>query len=217
MDNIEKTTWRRTLLAVAAAAIVAGCASSPSAVPRSKAVPMRIDIVEQVGFTITEEGRIAEAVRADYDAATRQLQQGNLQAGIEMLEAVVAESPDLVAPHIDLGIAWHRLGNLEAAESSLLRALEVSPSHPIAHNELGIVYRKQAKFSEARRSYESALAIYPGYHYARRNLAVLCDLYLSDPECALRNYEAYMSTVRADDEVSIWMADLRQRMNRGGQ
>ncbi len=82
----------------------------------------------------------------------------------------------------------------------------------MAHNELGIVYRKTGRFSAARSSYEAALAIYPYYHYARRNLAILCDLYLADSQCALDNYEAYMATVSDDDEASMWITDLRNRM-----
>jgi len=76
------------------------------------------------------------------------------------------------------------------------------------------VYRKTGRFAEARSSYERALAIYPGYHFARRNLAILCDLYLADLDCALANYEAYMATVPGDDEASMWIADIR---NRSGQ
>ena len=91
-------------------------------------------------------------------------------------------------------------------------ALEINPQHPIALNELGIVYRKTARFAEARQSYEAALAVYPGYHYARRNLAVLCDLYLSDLECAADNYEAYMATVHSDEEAAMWLRDVNFRL-----
>ena len=52
----------------------------------------------------------------------------------------------------------------------------------------------------------------PGSTIARRNLAILCDLYLADLECALENYEAYMGTVPVDDEVEMWMADIRLRL-----
>jgi lipoprotein NlpI len=94
----------------------------------------------------------------------------------------------------------------------LLKALALNPDHPIAHNELGIVFRKSGRFDEAKKSYEAALAIYPGYHYARRNLAVLCDLYLVDLQCALENYEAYMATVPSDSEATMWIVDIRNRI-----
>lgn len=176
-----------------------------------KRTPARIEIQEAIGFTITEEARISGDVRIDYDRALDLLEQGELEGGAALLETVAANAPTLSAPWIDLGIAYHRIGDFEAAENNLRQALELNPQHPIALNELGIVYRKTARFAEARRSYEAALEVYPGYHYARRNLAVLCDLYLADMDCALRNYEAYMATVHSDDEAAMWLRDIRYR------
>jgi Flp pilus assembly protein TadD len=187
--------------------ICTACASSVA-----KRTPARIEIQESVGFTITEEEKIGSDIRLDYDQALTLLEQGRRDQGIALLEAVAEAAPYLSAPRIDLGVAYHRAGNLEAAESNLLLAIESNPNHPIAHNELGIVYRETGRFNEARRSYEAALAIYPSYHYARRNLAVLCDLYLADLSCALRNYEAYMATVPTDEEASMWIADIRYRI-----
>jgi Flp pilus assembly protein TadD len=166
-----------------------------------------------VGFTITEEARIGGDVRADYETAVAYLQQGRHDEGIALLEQVAAAAPDLSAPRIDLGIAQHKAGNLEAAEQNLLLALESNPEQPVAHNELGIIYRKTGRFADARKSYEAALAVYPGFHFARRNLAILCDLYLADLDCALDNYEAYMKTVPGDEEASMWIADIRYRLD----
>ena len=200
---------RALLLSVTSAFIVSGCATSNPVAPSAS-----VEIQEEVGFTIIEEARISNDVRIDYDEALLLLGQGQTEQGTALLENVVDAAPHLTAPRIDLGIAYHRAGNLEAAESSLLLALESNPDHPIAHNELGIVYRKSGRFAEARESYEAALAFYPGYHYARRNLAVLCDLYLADLNCALENYEAYMTTVPSDEEATMWIADIRQRLGR---
>lgn len=190
--------------------LLSACASSPGA-PKRQA-PAQIEVQEAVGFTIVEDARIDSDVRLDYDTAVDYLERGELQRGIDMLEAVTAAAPDLSAPRIDLGIAYHQLGDLESAEKHLRHALESNPDHPSALNELGIIYRKTGRFAAAKQSYEAALAIYPGFHFARRNLAVLCDLYLADLGCALRNYEAYMATVPSDEEASMWIADIRLRM-----
>jgi Flp pilus assembly protein TadD len=217
MDAANPEHYRPATIRVAvllfAVLNISACATTESA--RTPAA--RIEIQESVGFTITEEARISSDVRVDYDQALKLLEQGEVEQGIRMLEAVIEVAPGLSAPRIDLGIAYHVAGNLDAAESNLLLALESNPEHPIAHNELGIVYRKTGRFDAARRSYEAALAVYPGYHYARRNLAILCDLYLADLNCALANYEAYLATVPVDDEASMWVTDLRYRMGEGEQ
>lgn len=202
--------WRNLATLSVGALVIAACASSG---PRSKPAVAHIEIQEQIGFTITEDARVGDGTRLDYEQAVNELGRGNQQEGIRLLQAVADAAPELSAPRIDLGIAYHRAGNLEAAERHLRLALKDNPNHPIANNELGIVLRKTGRFAEARNNYEAALAVYPGYHYARRNLAVLCDLYLADLDCALRNYQAYMTTVPSDDEASMWIKDLQYRLN----
>lgn len=212
---------------------IAGCASGPSA-PRPagaadepEAVGSAEDRTEverersprdvakvdsdAAGFTVTEQLRISGQARTDYDLATQYLMQGRIAEGIDQLRRVIEQVPDVTAPYIDLGIAYGRLGDNEAAEAALLEALALTPDHPIAHNELGIVYRRMGRFDAARASYERAIEIHPAFHYARRNLAVLCDLYLRDAACAIEHYQAYLDAVIDDDEVEIWVADLRAR------
>jgi Flp pilus assembly protein TadD len=217
---MTKRHLRAAILAGIACAVV-GCNTTPTKTPRQAdskqadpaqvAVPARIEIQEAVGFTIVEEAYIDDAVRLDYDRAHNLLNQGRVQDGIALLETVAEAAPTVSAPRIDLGIAYHREGDLEAAEKQLKQALEINPAHPVALNELGIVYRKTARFAQARQSYQAALDVYPGFHYARRNLAVLCDLYLADLECAVDNYEAYMSTVDNDEEAAMWLKNARFR------
>jgi len=215
MDRTDRISPWLPAAALLVAALLSACATTGQ--PPAKAQPRAQIQDDAYGFTISEEARVSGDVRYDYDQALLFLERGELQNGIRLLEAVAEAAPGLSAPRIDLGIAYNHAGDLEAAERTLLLALEANPNHPIAHNELGIVYRKRGRFAEARQSYEAALAVYAGYHYARRNLAVLCDLYLADMQCALENYEAYMATVTADDEVTMWMKDLQLRMDQGAQ
>jgi Tfp pilus assembly protein PilF len=192
--------------ALAVAAGLFACSTSGTTRPEAVAIP------DESGFTIEERVSVSSKIRASFNSAMRLLEQGQYDSGIALLADVTEAAPEVTSLHIDLGIAYARVGELERAEGSIKNALLLSPRHPVAHNELGILYRKMGRFEKARESYEAALAVYPDFHFARRNLAILCDVYLSDLSCALENYEAYSEAVGKDDDVDMWIADLRKRI-----
>lgn len=199
---------RAPLLALLFVLAGAGCAGLTARPPAA------VETRDASGFTISETARIPADARAGFDEANRALAAGELERAIALLEDVTQSSPELCAPRINLGVALARKGDLEGGESALLAALARSPRHPVAHNELGIVYRRMGRFAEARSRFESALAAHPDFHPAHRNLAILCDLYLGDPTCALQHYEHYRAAVPDDPKVGMWIADLRQRSGR---
>ena len=159
---------------------------------------------------------VSPDVRADFESALRAAgARSQYESGIALLVQVTEAAPESDrGAHRPRASPTSRRTISRSAEASLKRALELSPRHPVAHNELGIVYRKTGRFEEARKSYEKALELHPDFHFARRNLAILCDVYLADPACALENYELYAARGSGRRGASIWIADLRKRIGK---
>ena len=201
----ERSFARRWLSVLAAAWLASACAS------RGAEPPASAEAQASGGFVLREKSRVPSGVRSDFESAVQLLKNHQLEGGIARLAAVTEKAPQLVAAHVDLGIAYRESGDLARAEASLKKALELDPRHPVAWNELGIVDRRTGRFAEARAAYEKALAIYPQFHFARLNLAILCDLYLADAGCALEQYRLYGEAVPGDEAAAKWLADLRNR------
>jgi Tfp pilus assembly protein PilF len=218
LGAIEFFTYRRPgyVEPVVADAAAAEPAERRARGQSTKGPTVRLAVLADAGFTITDTARVPPELRARYLAAIGYLEQGLHDRGVAELRAVTEEAPDLANPHVDLGVAYGRVGDWEEAAASLERAIAVGADHPIALNELALVYRKQGRFAEARASYERALALYPDFHVANRNLAILCDLYQRDYGCALRHYEAYHALVPDDAQAAIWVADMQGRVSPEG-
>ena len=73
--------------------------------------------------------------------------------------------------------------------------------------------RQAGQFADAQAAYERALVLDPNFADAERNLAILHDLYLDDPQAALPHYERYqLLTQGADTQVTAWVAELKTRI-----
>ena len=164
--------------------------------------------------SVEENFKLDPAVRAEFDAALELLNAGKYERGIELLTRVSQQAPRSTAPYINLAIAQQSLGKLEAAEENLKTALAIDPNHPVANNEYGILYRRTGRFAEARKAYERVIGQYPTFIPARRNLAILCDLYVKDFDCALKNYQIVSDASPNDKAVQTWIADVKARAGR---
>lgn len=166
------------------------------------------------GFIIRENPGMDGESRADFDRAVASMNRGDHDKAVELLTKVIERTPDVTAPYIDLAMAYMRSGKPEPAEKNLKTALALIPAHPVASNEYGLLLRKSGRFAEARDIYETSIARFPDYLPLHRNLGILCDLYLDDPECALAQFEIYSDGVPGDEQVRIWVAELRMRLGR---
>ncbi len=187
----------------------AAAAKPSSSLPTGPSVARFTDGRE--GFLITEPSAMDAQSRADFDKASALIKEAKYDKAIELLEKVIAKSPGMTVPHINVAIAYERINKPEQAEKHLKKALELIPGHPVASNEYGLLLRKAGRFAESRQIYEKALAAFPEYYPIHKNLGILCDLYLKDAACAIKHYEIYGKAVPKDQQVKLWLADLHNR------
>jgi Flp pilus assembly protein TadD len=206
--------------------VLAGCATggkvrkesvdnSPVVTAKPSPMPARPSVARftdgREGFIIKDPSNLDAESQADFEQAIAMIKEANYEKAIELLKKVIARSPGMTAPHIDIAISYDHMNSPEQAEQHLKKALELIPGHPVASNEYGLLLRKAGRFAESRAVYEKALTIFPEYYPIHRNLGILCDLYLKDPACALEHYEIYSKAMPKEKQVKVWLADLHAR------
>ncbi len=204
--------------------VLSGCATRGTVLPEPAvaslapppvpAGPSVTPLPDDSGFVIREVPNRPENWQSDFAAGVACLDRQDYAGAIELLLPVIAQEPGVTAPYIDIALAYRELGQPEPAEENLKKALELFPAHPVAGNAYGLLLRRGGRFTEARAVYQEVLARFPGYAAAHRNLGILCDLYLNDLACALGQYELYSAANPGDEQVGVWLADLRQRLGR---
>ncbi|HUI46258.1 MAG TPA: tetratricopeptide repeat protein [Nitrospirota bacterium] len=209
-----------TLFLAAMTMALAGCAAGAKTLPKpAETAPFTGPSVErltngQQGFVIHDNPIMNAESREDFGNAVKLLNDGKNEKAIELLSKVTLRSPGVAAPHIDIAVAYMRTGKTGPAEEHLKTALGLIPGHPVASNEYGLLLRRSGRFREAREVYQKEIARFPEYLPVHKNLGILLDLYMDDPEDALREFETYAAGAPSDTQVKTWIAELTMRLKR---
>jgi tetratricopeptide (TPR) repeat protein len=179
----------------------AGAASSPGGAPGAGAAPI-----------VPVHPDVPPAARSDFDRAVNFMRAGNRLEAELGFKQVALQYPQFAAPLVNLAILERKDSHLDEAEQTLKNAVAREPGSAVAWTELGVTQRLRGEFKDAASSYEQAIAADPRYAAAWRNLGVVADLYLADPNRALKAFEQYRQITGEDKPVSGWIAELRQRL-----
>ena len=204
---VMKSKWLFAITLVLS--LLAGCAGTDT-----EGVSVERLKDDREGFIIKETSTMDDESLENFEHAVAMMNNNDYENAIELFEKVIEGSPGVTAPYVNIAMAYVKIDKLESAEKHLQTALAIFPDHPVVCNEYGLLLRKSGRFTEARDVYEKALKSYPEYLPVRRNLGILCDLYLNDQECALKQYEKYSEAMPDDEQVKMWVADLRMRLGR---
>ena len=196
---------RPAALVICAAAMLAGCATSPAPRPAERAqAPINLPPVPQV--------EIPDAAFNDFAAALNALKRGNTAAAESALRTMTRNYPQIAGPYSNLAGILAERGDDDEALDMIRQAVERNPRSAPAYNLQGLLERRAGNFDAAEQAYRKALAADATFTDAQRNLGILYDLYLRTPGKALDAYRAYQDMIAEPDEtVGIWIADLERR------
>ena len=209
------------LLPAIATVLLAACGSAPkkpteeAPQPVTSAVPAAAGKQGAAGAKAGAAGAPSVPVtargKADFDRAVGFMRAGNNTEAELEFKQVALQFPQLAAPYVNLGILYRKTRRLDQSEAALKTAVERNDGSAVAWTELGATQRLRGEFADAAASYEKAIADDPNFAPAYRNLGVVTDLFLGDPERALTAFEKYKELTGEEKPVSGWIAELRVR------
>jgi Flp pilus assembly protein TadD len=207
----------RCCLAALWAAAIAGCAGPRPAQPPAAAAATASAEAAARRQKETPSG-ISPAVQQEFEQAIDALNAGRSEEAARSFLELTRSHAELGGPHANLGIIYRQTGKRAEAVAELEQAVQLNPQQPVFLNQLGIAYRLQGQFAKARAAYEKAIELDPGYSAPYLNLGILFDLYFWDSKRALELYDQYLAlTPGGDDKVVKWVADIKNRSQRGGK
>ncbi len=137
---------------------------------------------------------------------------GNIKQAESIFYAMSRAYPGHASVLANLAMVYASKGEVDKAEETFRASLELDPNQPELYNHLGIMYRKKGEFGQAMLKYKEGLEIAPDYPSLLANMGTLYDLYLGQPEEALKFYQRHRELMPDDKQMEIWLADLMQRV-----
>jgi hypothetical protein len=131
------------------------------------------------------------------NVARAQIQEGDTEAALPMLQQALQRSPRLASAHFFLATSLKTLGRYDEALDHLRAAAEQYPRDRVVLNQIGRVHFLQRRFDEAIAGFTRALAVDPEDLEAHYNL-MLCYQGKGDPDRAAGERARY-TRFKADE------------------
>jgi tetratricopeptide (TPR) repeat protein len=210
------SSWSNRFVSAGVLALLAACQSAPpkashAATPVENKTPAAA-ATPGTAAAMIPAAPIPERATQQYAQALQLMKSGRTTDAELEFKQLAAAYPQLTGPQLNLGLLYLRDSRLPEAEAAFKAALALAPANAVAGNELGIVERKLGKFTEAEAAYQNTIAAEPNYAPAHLNLGILYDLYLTQPQKALDEFERYIAIAGENKQVAGWVVELRKRV-----
>ena len=217
MRLIDMKFCKPLTLFVLCSALLAACSGNPTVPDTTGSAEATADEsgkrIASPNPYLADSGSVPSGAKAGLARAREHFVQQQYPAAEAELKQVVAQWAVLSGAWLNLAKVQLKLNQPEQAEASLKQAVAVNENNVFAWNTLGVLLRDQGRFDEARSAYENALSHWPDFAVAHRNLGILFDLYLHQPEQALHHYREARALEPEEDRVLLgWIMDLERRL-----
>ena len=147
-------------------------------VPETHFVTIRLRAIEEKkpkpGVVSAANAGVPKAALDHYESAAKLAQEKDYKGAIKELKQAVAEYPQFVNAHNQIGVLYLRLDEPDNAESAFKAALKINPEayEPLLNR--GVALYRLGKFKDAETSLRASLKVKPdtpvAYYYLGRTL-----------------------------------------------
>lgn len=146
----------------------------------------------------------AAAAASPLDVAITHLRNGRTAEGVQVLEFLLAASPDDVNVLYNLGLALSEARRFAEAEDHVSRVVELAPEFVNGLVALGVAQLRQQNNEVAVENLERAVALEPGNPWANRNLGIALLKLGDDPSQAIGHLRIAVESQPRDQ--GAWLA-----------
>jgi len=160
----------QALFGVAAAVLLAACATKDAAVPSTAGNAAGI-------VTDSDEGNARKRARLRIELAVGYFEQGQPTVALDEIKQALAADPNFADAYNLRGLVYMRLDDAGLAEDSFRRAIALNPREPNTLHNYGWLLCQQNRYGDAAAQFTEALAV-PSYADRAKTLMTqgVCEL-----------------------------------------
>ena len=153
--SIVQQRMMQAFLGVAAAVLLAACATKDAGVPSTAGNAAGI-------VTDSDEGNARKRARLRLELAIGYFEQGQPTVALDEIKQALAADPNFPDAYNLRGLVYMRLDDAGLAEDSFRRAIALNPRDPNTLHNYGWLLCQQNRFGDSQQQFAAALAI-PSY------------------------------------------------------
>lgn len=195
--------WSRPAVVMVMSLLLVACAGKEP----KPVVPVVKPVVSAGKPVLTPEEQAAWA------AALGLLHKGDAKAAESAFQTLLTRQPRLAGAYVNLGLLAEKRQDTEQARKHYQKALEINPANDAALVQLALLDQTQGKFRDAETGLLKAESVNTDNAAVHYNLGVLYELYLQNPELALKHYRRYVDLSKSEDKALVerWILLLERK------